>query len=95
MHIVRRQRCGQQPDDELPHLIGVERLPRLDRGAACIRRGEPLQAVLPAAEPTAGEIGHELLQAARGFEARMRIGRRVHHDAASGERLDFIADAGE
>src|SRR5579859_2437249 len=60
VHVVRGQRRGQQPRHELTHLVAVERLTRLDGGAAGIRGREPLQTILPAAEPAAREVGHEL-----------------------------------
>src|ERR1044072_9307976 len=95
VHIVRGQRGVQEPHDELPHLAHIERLPRLDRGATRVRRREALETILPAAEPPACEIGDELLETPRGFEPRMRVRRGVHDDAATGERLDLIADPGE
>src|SRR6266852_10351 len=95
MHIVRRE-CGrQQPDDELAHLVAIECLAGLDRGPAGVRGGKTLEPILPAAEPAAGEIGDQLLQAARRFEPGMRIWRRMHHDAPAGERLDLVPDARE
>src|SRR5690349_21286215 len=95
MHIVRRQRGGQQPHDQLPHFAHVERLTGFDGGAARVGRRETLQAVLPAAEPAAGEIGDQLLETARRFEPRVGVRCRMHNDAATGERLDLVADARE
>src|SRR5882757_9349654 len=92
MNIVRGQCRREQSHDQLAHFLDVERLPSLDRGAAGIGRGEPLEPVLPAAEAAAGEIGDELLETARRLEPRMRVRRRVDHDAAPGERLDLVAD---
>src|ERR1043165_1723372 len=77
----------------LPAAVGLS--PRLDRGATRVRRREALETILPAAEPPACEIGDELLETPRGFEPRMRVRRGVHDDAATGERLDLIADPGE
>src|SRR5882672_4096539 len=71
----------------------VVRLSRLDRGSTRVGRGEALQPILPAPKSPAGEIGDELLQAACGLEARMRVRRRVYDDAAAGEWLDLVADA--
>src|SRR5437879_2029164 len=49
MHVVRGE-CGRkQPDDELAHLVGLECLARLDRGAAGVGGGKPLESILPAA----------------------------------------------
>ena len=62
---------------------------RLDRRPAGERGAEALETVLPAAEAPAGEVAHQLLQAARGLEARVRVGGRVDDDAAAGERLDL------
>ena len=95
VHVVRRQRRGEQPDNELAHLARVERLTGLDGGAAGVSRRKALEPVLPASEAAAGEIGHQLLQAARRLEPGMRIRRGVHDDAAAGERLDLEPDAGE
>src|SRR5881409_2997367 len=89
VHVVRGEGRGEQPHDELTHLVPIERLPSFDRGAARVGRGESLEAVLPAAEPAAREIGDELLQAARGLEPRMRIRGRVDDDAPARERLDL------
>src|SRR6266550_4143690 len=91
--VVRRQRCREEPHDQLAHLPRVERLSRLDRGSTRVGRSEALQPILPAPESPAGEIGDELLQAACGLEARMRVRGRVNDDAAAGERLDLVADA--
>ena len=95
MHVVRRECRGEQADDELAHLVGIERLPGLDGGTTRIRRGESFEPVLPPAKPAAGEIGDELLQAPRRLETWVGIRRRVHDDAAAGERLDFVPDARE
>src|SRR5687768_276357 len=43
--VVRRQRRGEQPHDELAHLARIERLSRLDGGAARVRCGEALEPV--------------------------------------------------
>src|SRR5690349_9117660 len=95
MDVVRGQRGGQQSYHELAHLVGIEMMSRLDRGAARVRRGEALQPVGPAAEAAAREIGHELLEAARRFEARMRIGRRRDDHAAARQRLQLEAHAAQ
>src|SRR6185503_10768613 len=93
--IVRGERRAQESNHELAHLIRVERLPGLDRRATGIRRGEPFEPILPAAEPAPRQIGDQLLQAARRFEAGMRIRRGVHDNAAPREGLDLVADARE
>src|SRR5436309_7668932 len=93
VHIGGGKCGGEQADDELAHLVGVERLAGLDGGAARVRRRKSLQPILPTAKSAAGKIGDELLQAAGRFEARVRIRRRVDDDAAARERLDFVADA--
>ncbi len=95
MHVMRGERRRKQPDDQLAHLVDVEGLARFDGRAARVRRCKAFQTILPAAKPAAGEISDELLQAARGFEARVGIRRRVDDDAAAGERLDFVPDARE
>src|SRR5437899_9442659 len=95
MYVVRRQRCGEEPQDQLPHFSGVERLPGLDRCPARVGCGEPLETILPTTKPSPGEIGDELLKAATGLEAWMRIRSRMHHDAAAGEWLNLEADARE
>src|SRR5260370_35859593 len=92
--VVRRQRRGQQPHDQLAHLAHVERLSGFDRGATRVGRREAFQAILPAAKPATGEVRDQLLEAARGFEPWVRIRRRMHDNAAAGERLDLVASAG-
>src|SRR2546426_2411210 len=62
VHVVGRQSGAEDADDELPHLVRLEPLAGLDRGAAGEAGGEALQPVRPAAEAAAPEIGHELLQ---------------------------------
>src|ERR1041384_8408312 len=62
--VVRGQRGGEQPHDQLAHLVGIEVMARFDGGAAGVGRGEALEAIGPAAEAPAGEIGHQLLEAA-------------------------------
>src|SRR2546425_11370375 len=64
MHVVGRQSGTEDADHELPHLIRLEPLAGLDRGAAGEGRGEALQPVRQAAEAAARKISHELLQAA-------------------------------
>src|SRR5882762_289303 len=91
--VVRRQRRREQPHDQLAHLAGVQRLSRFDRRTTRVGRGKALQTILPAAEPAARQIGDELLEAAGGLEARVRVRRRVHDNAAAGERLYLVADA--
>src|SRR5207247_882655 len=93
VHVVGRQGGAEDADDELPHLVRLEPLAGLDRGAAGEAGGEALQPVRPAAEAAAREIGHELLQAARRVEPRMRVGSGVNDDGAARERLDLVADA--
>src|SRR5437667_2956328 len=93
VYVVRRQRCSEEPQDQLPHFSGVERLPGLDRCPARVGCGEPLETILPTTKPSAGEIGDELLKAATGLEAWMRTRSSMHHDAAAGEWLDINADA--
>src|SRR5438477_4116279 len=68
VHVVRRQIGGEEAQQQLPHLALVERLTRLDRGAAGVGRGEPLEPIGPAAEPSAGEIGHQLPETGAGVE---------------------------
>ena len=89
------QRRAEQSYDQLTHLFSIERLPSLNRRAAGISGRKPFEAILPPPEAAPGKVGDELLQAARRLEAGMRIGRRVHHDAAPGEWLDFVPDAYE
>src|SRR6266540_3089812 len=60
-----------------------------DGGSAGVGRRKALEPVLPAAKAATGEIGNELLQAAGGLEAGMRVRRGVHDDAATGEWLDL------
>src|SRR2546425_453795 len=95
VNIVCRQSRGEQSNDELAHLVGVECLTRFDRRTTRERCGKALQPILPPAKPAAGQIGDELLQAACGLEARMRIRRGVHDNAAAGEWLDLVANARE
>src|SRR3989454_12733877 len=85
MHVVGGEGGGEQPGHELARLFGLETLPSLDGGAARERRCEPLQPVGAAAESAAREIGHELLETARGVEPGVRVRRRVYHDGAPGE----------
>src|SRR3989442_10419608 len=91
--VVRRQRRRKKPHDQLAHLPGIQRLSRLDRRTTRVCRGKPLQAILPAAKPATGQIRDELLQAARGLEARVRVRGGMYDNAAPGERLDLVADA--
>src|SRR5260370_18438146 len=93
--VVRRQRRGQQPHDQLAHLAHVERLSGFDRRAARVGRREAFQAVLPAAQAATGEIGDQFLEAARGFEPRMRVSPRVPDDASARDRLGPAAVARE
>src|SRR6266566_2470995 len=79
VHVVGRQRRAEQPEHELAHLLHSQPLTRLDGGATRERRGEALQPVREPAEPSAREIGDELLKTARGVEAGMGVGRRMHH----------------
>ena len=95
MYVVRRQRCREEPDNELAHLAGVERLPSFDRCPARVRRGEALEPILPTTKPSTREVGDELLQAATGLETWMGIRSRMHHDAAAREWLDLKTDAFE
>src|SRR5260370_33310256 len=62
VHVMGRQRRGEQPGDEFPDLFGLEVLARFDGGAARERRGEPLQPIDPAPEAPAGEMAHESLK---------------------------------
>src|SRR5713101_5682548 len=93
VHVVRRQGGGEEPGQQLAHLLGVELVPRLDGRPAGEGGREALEPVLPPPEATSREVRDELLQAARGLEARVRVGRRVDHHGASRERLELEADA--
>src|SRR5947208_128890 len=75
VHIVGRQRRGEQPEHELPHLLRLEPLARLDGRATGERRREALQPVGERAESPACEIGDELLEAARRVESGGNISR--------------------
>src|SRR5712692_6799417 len=79
--VMGGQSCGEQAHDQLAHLARIERLSSLDRCPARVGRGETLKTILPTTKPSAGEIGDELLQAATGLEAWMRIRSRMYHDA--------------
>src|SRR6266480_3039034 len=95
VYVVRRERRAEQPTHQLTHLLEPEPLARLDRGPAREGGGEALEAVRPTAEPAAREIRHELLEAAGGVEARMRVGGRVHDHGPAGKRLDLVAHASQ
>src|SRR6266508_3499228 len=95
MDVVGRQRSGEQSEDQLAHFVDLEVVARLDGGAAGVGRGEPLEPVLPAAEPATREVGDQLLQAPRRLEAGMRIRRGVYDDAPARRGLDLESDAGE
>src|SRR4029077_5641237 len=56
MHMVCGEGGGKQPHHELAQFVRLETLARLDRRATGIGRGEALEAVGPAAEPTACQI---------------------------------------
>src|SRR5438477_591031 len=64
VHVVGRQCRAEQPQHELPHLLHLEPLARLDGRATGERRREALQPVGERAESPSGEIGDELLEAA-------------------------------
>src|SRR5262245_24909734 len=53
VHVVRRQRAGEQPADELFHLLLRQRMAGLDRRAAGERGREALDAVGQRAEASA------------------------------------------
>src|SRR5438132_705268 len=95
VYVVRRERRGEQPTHQLTHLLELEPLARLDRGAAREGGGEALEAVRPTAEPAAREVRHELLEAARGVEARVWIGGRMHDHGPAGKRLDLVPHASQ
>ena len=95
MHVVSGQRGAKEPDDELTHLVGLERLPSLDRRATRIRRRKALEPVLPSTKSAASEVGNQLLQTAGSLEAGMGVRRGMHDDAAPRERLDLVTDADE
>src|SRR2546422_9862666 len=82
VHVVGGQGGAEDAHDELPHLVRLEPLAGLDRGAAGESRGKALQPVRQAAEAAVREIGHELLQAARRVEPRMWVGCGVNDDGA-------------
>ena len=69
------------------------RLARLDRRAAGVRGREPLEPVGPAAEPAAGQVGHQLPEAGAGVEPRVGRRHRVQHHRPPAERLGLEADA--
>src|SRR4051812_30958661 len=91
--VMHRQRGREQADDQLPHLLSVELMPGFDRGTTGIGGRKPLEAILPATKATAGEVGDELLEAARCLKAGMRVRRGMHYDASPRKRLDLVADA--
>src|SRR3954466_2417224 len=72
VHVMRRQLGGEEPQQQLAHLALVEPLPRLHRGPAGVRGGDPLEPVGPAAEAAARQIRDELPKAGARVEARMR-----------------------
>src|SRR5439155_1703769 len=74
MDVVRRERGGEEADDQLAHFVRVQAVAGLDGGAAGVRRGKALQAVLPSAEPPPREVGDELLEAAGRLEAGLGAG---------------------
>src|SRR5437879_8124941 len=87
VHVVGRERRAEQPEHELPHLLQLEPLARLDGRATGERRREALQPVGERAEPPAREIGDELLEAARGVESGVGVGSGVHDHAPTRARL--------
>src|SRR5881398_3022216 len=68
VHVVGRQCRAEQAEHELPHLLHLEPLTRLDGRATGEGRREALQPVGERAESPSGEIGDELLEAARRVE---------------------------
>src|SRR2546426_9457245 len=72
VHVVGRQGGAEDADDELPHLVRLEPLAGLDRGAAGEGRGEALQPVRQAAEAAAREISHRSEERRVGKECRSR-----------------------
>src|SRR2546430_4008444 len=80
VHVVGRQGGAEDADDELPHLVRLEPLARLDRGAAGEAGGQALQPARPAAEAAAPQIGHQLPQAARPVQPRQRAGGGADRD---------------
>src|SRR2546425_3772198 len=93
VHVVRGKRCREQPAHEVAHLCELEALSRLDRCPTGERRPESLEPVREGPEPAARKVRHELLEAARGVEARMRVRRRMHYYGPPGERLDLVSHA--
>src|SRR3989454_2406537 len=59
VHVVGRQSGAEDADDELPHLVRLEPLAGLDRGAAGEGRGEALQPVRQTGRSTGRETGYQ------------------------------------
>src|SRR3989338_9477763 len=93
MHVMRRQLAGKEPGQQVVDLVGAQQLARLDGGAARIGRGEALEPVVPAAESAPGEVGGQLLEAALGVEAGVRVRDRMDRDRSPPERLHLEARA--
>src|SRR5437867_1734662 len=93
VYVVRRQRCSEEPQDQLPHFSGVERLPGLDRCPARVGCGDPPETILPTTKPSAGAIDDELHKPTTRREARMRTRSRMHHDPRAAGGLDPEAGA--
>src|SRR5439155_7149716 len=87
MYVVRREVGREELQQQLTHLALFQVLPGLDGRPAGERCGEVLQPVGPAAEPSACEIGHELLEARARVESRVRGRHRVEHHRAPPECL--------
>src|SRR3989442_8916036 len=54
--VVRRQGGRQEAGQQLPHPLGVELVPRLDRRPAGAPGREARQSILPSPEAAAGEV---------------------------------------
>src|SRR5256885_9109873 len=90
VHVVRGERRREQPAHEVAHLRQLEVLSRLDRRPTGEHRSEALEPVreAPPPGPPAREVRHELLEAARCVEARMRAGDRMPPHGPHEERPD-------
>src|SRR6478735_10646985 len=95
VHIVRRKLRGEQPEEQLPHLALAEPVPRLDRRAARVSGREALEAVGPATEAPAGEVGHQLAEAGARVEPRVWRRHGVEDDRAAAERVGLESDLPE
>src|SRR2546426_1296591 len=74
VHVVGRQGGAEDADDELPHLVRLEPLAGLDRGAAGEGRGEALQ---PRSEEHTSE-----LQSPCNLVCRLLLEKKKKHTRA-------------